>query len=261
MIILESYLWIVSIVVYFFVLLLINEILRRYPKALLFFFGIFPFLTLPFWFNRWGGDWFVIAKVFSVWLASVWKWAIRFTKMAEKTWALYIVQFLLMVNCAEATIKDFQEGNMINAAAGFILVLTVPGPKTISVDKEGKWRDFLYNIPILWVLGYTIWNFTFVAGSYPHMYRMHIPILLAALIPVYFDNRLWNQARGFTLGGHFLFQTLLDTPKGSGFFKNIGMTEPFPNEIYVYFAITSLVICSLHFTFFLKELFYDNKFR
>ena len=175
--------------------------------------------------------------------------------MADKRWALYLVQFLLMVNCAEATVKDFQGGFLLNAAAGFLLTITVPGPDTISVDKDGKWRDFLYNIPILWVLGYTIWNFTFVAGSYPHMYRMHIPILLAALVPVYFDHKLWNQARGFTLGGHFLFQTLLDTPDGVGFFKDIGMAELFPKEIYIYFAVTSLVICSLHFLIFIKGIF------
>ena len=250
----ENYLWVLSIIVYFFVLLLLNEILRRYPKILLFFFGIFPLLTIHIWGPRWGSDWFVHAKLFSVWLASIWKWAIRFTKLSEKTWALMVVQFLLMLNCAEASVKDFQMGNYLNAAAGFLLVLTVPGPKTISVDKEGKWRDFFYDIPFLWVLGYTIWNFTFVAGSFPHMYRMHIPILLAALIPGYFNNRMWNQARGFTLGIHFVFQVFLDNTEGTGFFKEIGMAEHFPKEYYLYFAMVSLVVCSLHFFIFIKDL-------
>ena len=121
-------------------------------------------------------------------------------------WFKMIVKSLSMIGSGEASMKDIQSGLYINAAAGLLLLVTTPGPKTISVDKEGKWRDFYYDLPFLWVLGYTIWNFTFVSGSYPHMYRMHIAVLLAAVVPAYFDNKLWNQARGFTLGGHFLFQ-------------------------------------------------------
>ena len=63
-------------------------------------------------------------------------------KALRKTWALFAVQFLLMINCAEATVKDFQGELYLNAAAGLLLTLTVPGPNTITVDKDGKWRDF-----------------------------------------------------------------------------------------------------------------------
>ena len=254
----ENYLWILSVAAYFFILLLLNEILRRYPKVLIAAFGIFPFLGLYFWIPKWGKDWFIYTKIFSVWLASIWKWAIRFTHLGDKTWALFIVQGLLMLNCGEASMKDIQTGNYINAAAGFLLLLTTPGPKTISVDKEGKWRDFFYDIPFLWVLGYTIWNFTFVSGSYPHMYRMHIAILLAAVVPAYWDNKLWNQARGFTLGGHFLFQLFLDSPKGEGFFKTLGMAEKFPKSIYPYFAMVSLSVMVIHVVMVLKS-FYEKK--
>jgi len=52
--------------------------------------------------------------------------------------------------------------NYFNAIAGILLIATLDKVDSISVTKD-NYKDVIWNkMTLMWIIGYTIWNWTFV---------------------------------------------------------------------------------------------------
>lgn len=123
---------------------------------------IFPLLLTPYWLNQSHITPFMYAKVYSLCVAVVYIQTLRFLKSPAGSKIYLVFYYLVALNILEAIITDIIRGSTINAIAGIILILTLKSYKNIYVDKDSKYNDFHYNIGLLWIIGYTVWNFTFV---------------------------------------------------------------------------------------------------
>lgn len=183
--------------------MLFQETFRRHKWLSWAVFLILPIGLLPWWIIHEEHSFFGWLKLYSVTLSVSWFMAFRSTTLSEKKWAYYIVFMALTFNILEAVILDIAEAyyaNYINAAAGVLLIITLPGLRSISLDKESAYHDLAWDIPIGWIIGYTIWNIVFVYLQTPQHMGMHAAILGAALIVGFINNKLWIQARAYTLG-------------------------------------------------------------
>lgn len=159
-------------------------------------------MLLPWWIQHAEHSLFGWVKIYSVALAVSWLLALRFTALSEKKWTYYFGFLILVLNILEAVILDVAKGNYINymnAAAGVLLIITLPGPHSITVDEESPFRDLTWDIPLNWIIGYTIWNIVLVYLQRPQHLGMHAAILGAALLVGIKNNKLWLQARAYTL--------------------------------------------------------------
>ena len=102
----------------FIVLIVLNEIGRRYKWGGVFLFIILPIiLTLFVWPNTTYGtsvnDWFHYAKVYSALAGCVGFWLIRHVKDATShKWVLYFPPLIIAINILEAVSRDFQIGSL-----------------------------------------------------------------------------------------------------------------------------------------------------
>ncbi len=143
---------------------------------------------------------------------------LRFWKWTRYSWALILGYLILWLNIFEAVAFEIFDvvtggperlygGNLLNAAAGIILLLTQARPRLIATDSGDPGRNLFYDLGPLWVLVYTVWNFTFVYGTNPPghptgewagMACVHLgaPLLLVLFAR---DSRLYIQMRTYAL--------------------------------------------------------------
>jgi hypothetical protein len=108
-----------------------------------------------------------------------------------------VIYWLLAVNILEAVLTDYSNGSKLNALVGILLIISQPSSKTVSIASSGK--ALLYQTPWLWVISYTIWNFTFVysiSGTAVVLSALHLGI---PLILCFKNNALYLQARAYIL--------------------------------------------------------------
>lgn len=193
-----------------------EEIFHRYPRFSLAFFSIASIILFPCWVLLVGvEDWFAWMKVLSIASGIIVLSLLRTTKLGGNAklvmWTTYA---FLAVNILEATVRDAIVGNVanyLNAAAGFLLIVTLEKLRTIHIDKKGGHRDLLWDgMTFPWIVGYTLWNWTFVYLNFGFQSSvMHIAVLGAAFVVVFRNKDRWLQARAFTLGMYFiLFHSL-----------------------------------------------------
>lgn len=193
-----------------------EEVFHRYPRFSLVFFSVASVFLFSCWMLLVGAaDWFPWAKVLSIASGIVVLSLLRTTRLGSNAklvaWTTYA---FLAVNILEATVRDAVVGNIanyLNAAAGFLLIATLEKLRTVHVDKKGKSRDLLWSgMTLPWIVGYTLWNWTFVYLNFGFQSSvMHIAVLGAAFIVVFRNKDRWLQARAFTLGMYFiLFHSL-----------------------------------------------------
>ncbi len=216
---------ILSMVLYIAVLLVIVDVMRKNPRFALVFWFV-ALLTFPLWGNHVQG-WFRWVKTLSVLLPTALLVGFgRYSELYKKEnwlkifrgewliWALYAVLFL---NIAEATLKDFQTGNMFNAVSGAILCITQPLVKYRhikkrfwSIGKEGKNGDLIAYTNGAWNFLYTTWNLAFVYGEAGPFFASSFCILLAAeLYPILLKRpELYITARVYTLATHILLRAV-----------------------------------------------------
>lgn len=190
-----------------FALIAFPELFRRGGKwpALIVFLAL-PLILTPQWFAINDFDWFQWVKLFSVLFCVVWGTVLRFTSMESLRWARSTIPLLLAANIVEAAINDCLAGDpahLLNAAAGLTLIATIPFGAT-RTWVSGANCDLLTVTSRTWIVGYTIWNGTFVYLNYPELAGHHVAVLGATLVVGMFAPHRWTQARAHTLGLHLM---------------------------------------------------------
>ena len=191
-------------------LLLFQEALRRASRwAVWGLFLLVPIVLTPYWIrvNDLGPfPWF---KFYTVFFGVCWGTVLRFTSLGGRAWARSTIPLLLAANILEAVILDmFGHGpaHALNAVAGLLLIATSPyGPDSTQIHSSGGCCDLHYRTSKRWVIGYTLWNWTFVYLNYPYFTGHHTAVLAAGLIVALIEPRRWSQTRASTLGVNLLF--------------------------------------------------------
>ena len=179
------------------------------PAVLWTIFGALPVVCTYHWTCTRNFDLFIWIKLYSIMLCICWGTWFRFGKQDQLKWMQSSIALLLLANVAEATVLDlFGTGTAhhLNAASGLILMMCLLSrfPK-ISIDDQSGKRCLLFNVPITWIIGYTLWNWTFVYLNYPAYLGHHTAVLAAALAVGLIDRKRWVQARAATLGVNLLW--------------------------------------------------------
>lgn len=172
-------------------------------------FLLVPIALTPYWLNTNSFDLFVWIKIYSVMLCVSWAGWLRFTTMGDKPWLRRTIAWLLVANIAEALVLDIQASGIahhFNALTGIFLIATLPfSVRHTRIDRASRHQTLLYDVPLVWICGYTFWNWTFVYLNYPAYMGHHTAILSAALIVALLDPQRWLQARAATLGLNLLW--------------------------------------------------------
>ena len=199
------------IILTLFVLILLNELFRRFKwSGFVFFVGLSIVLSIFVWPYQGVVYWFKWAKVYSVVLACVFFLLMRFTKVHEYNAAKMFCVFFLAGNIAEAVGQDFSMGftpNILNGLAGVLSILTCYyGWKGIKADNSAQ-KDMIWpQMTTLWIIAYDVWNFTYVYLNFPASASAQLMVIIAATIPALFIKKgTWLQARAYTLANWFMF--------------------------------------------------------
>ena len=183
-------------------LITLNELFRRKKLAAIGFFFVLPIIMIPLWSSNGVTYWFKWIKVYSAVAGSVWFIFVRFTKM--------IVALILSANIIEAVVQDFSMGNLpniLNGIAGVLSIVTLfYGWKEIGPDNS-KEKDMIWEkMPLLWIIAYDVWNWTFVYLNFPGSASLQFIVILSSTIPAIFIKKgIWLQARAFTLAAWFMY--------------------------------------------------------
>lgn len=227
--------WIMLLVV-FAVLIVLNEIGRRYKVGGILLFMVLPIvLTFFVWPKTTAGtsvnDWFHYAKVYSSLAGCIGFFLIRHVKgLSSKKWALCFPPLILAINILEAVARDFQiygekltgglfEGmatvsgswNIMNGIAGILNIITITGWFGICISKDKSkdmlWPDMLW----FWVIAYDIWNFAYTYNCLSgHAWYCGIGLLLAPTVAAFFIKKgAWLQHRAQTLAIWCMFAMTL----------------------------------------------------
>jgi hypothetical protein len=205
-------------------LILVNELTRRSKWVSIAVFIALPtFLTAFVWRAGDGSSssstWFAWVKTYSALAGVIGFMAIRFIpKLQTNKFALFFPAFILGFNILEAVFRDiecfskgsFVEGgltiiggpwNLMNAAAGIILIITMTGWTGIKIAKTKSqdmiWPDQLW----FWIIAYDLWNMAYCYNclSTRSFYAGFI-LLLSCTLPAFFIRRgAWLQHRAQTL--------------------------------------------------------------
>lgn len=206
-------------------LLLLNEVTRRSKKAAIIVFVIFPIIATLFIWPKTagpgttGGYWFAWVKTYSVLAGIIGFMLFRYHKVfRENKYFKYFPFAILSLNILEAVIRDLEvysmtgqvengitlmggPWNLINAAAGILVILTLTGWSNLRVAKTASkdmvWVDQLW----FWIIGYDLWNMAYVYNCIAEraMYAGALLIIACTLAEV-FKPGVWLQHRATTLG-------------------------------------------------------------
>lgn len=170
---------------------------------------LLPIVLTPYWLQINSLGLFPWLKGYSVFLAVCWITVLRFTALGKQGWARSAIPLLLAANIFEAVAVDLYGSgwaHSLNAAAGLLLIATsLYGADSTRIGSASSGGDMLYQTSRPWVIGYTLWNWTFIYLNYPFLAGHQTAVLAAALIVgMCYPNR-WAQTRTATLGLSLLF--------------------------------------------------------
>jgi len=216
----------------FVVLIILNEIGRRYKSGAVALFFILPIiLTVFVWPETTKGtsvdDWFHYAKVYSALAGCIGFFIIRHVKGASsKKWLLAFPALILAINICEAVTRDLQIGNLkldhevfegmflvsgpwnyMNAIAGVLNIITITGFFGIVIAKS-KSKDMLWpDMCWFWIVAYDIWNFAYTYNCLPdHSWYCGLALLIAPTFAAFFIQKgAWLQHRAQTLAFWCMF--------------------------------------------------------
>ncbi|MCP4135709.1 MAG: hypothetical protein GY754_32375 [bacterium] len=192
------------------ILLLSYQLFRRYPITAWIVFLVVPFPLIAVLIKNGLSDVFIWIKLHSVYFGICCLQAYRTTSLGSKKWLSLVIYLILFFNILEAVIVDITGGQTdfyLNAAAGFLLMITIPGIRTISVgknDEKSRFNDLEWDLPLGWIIGYTIWNLQFIYLNYPGYVFCNFAVLGIPLLIGIINNKHWFQARAFTLGFYLM---------------------------------------------------------
>ncbi len=236
--------WVLASAVFAVLVVAVLEANRRSAALTWALFGVAPVLLLPWWIHHAPHSVFGWVKVYSVAGALVLLNGLRHTRLGERRWAFHAVHLFLLVNILEAVALGAASGglwDLANAGTGVLLMLTLPGARTIRVLEDSAHQDVAYDIPRIWIVGYTVWNVALILLENHAHIGMHGAILGVALVIGLARPELWFQARAYTLG---TFLLLFFTYK-PGF---IPLRPPGPGSesVAVAWVVVGLVSMVLH---------------
>ncbi len=247
--------WIMILVV----LILLNEIFRRFKNISIIFYFVLPIVLIPLW-SRYGVTyWFKWVKVYSVVLASVWFILMRFTKLGTYKFAKLVAALFLAVNIGEAVTQDLSMGylpNILNGIAGILSIATLfYGWKEIAPDNS-KEKDLIWSkMPLFWIIAYDIWNWVFVYLNFPGSASGQFMVLLSCTIPAIFIKKgTWLQARGFTLAAWFMYYFTF--PR---FTESMQLMVPRNNTLMLVVAIISIVANGIYGILYIKRILSEKR--
>lgn len=258
--------YIASMTAYLVFLLVLIDVMRKHTR-LAFVAVIFAVLSFPFW-NEVEG-WFRWAKILSVLVPMAFvvgparlAWYYKdnqsaIAKFYRGNWTLFVLYGVLFLNIAEATLKDFQTANYMNAICGVILCATIPWP-SYKGGKHQYWlfdpkrpNDLLFYSTHAWNFLYTTWNMCFVYGESPAFFFSSACILVAAeLYPVLKKRpELYIIARIYTLAAHVLIRGIYDV------FTPVMNSEPIfdENALMIWGAINLVLHVPFAIWYFRKQ--------
>ena len=232
-------------------LLLVQEVFRRFPKFALGLFLILPIILTPYWAGNGIKDWFLWAKVFSIAAFAILFLILKIKNIEENKLVKILLYLFLVFNMLEAVIKDVSGSSpehYLNAIAGILLIITLRNIDSITVTKD-KFRDVVWNrMPLMWIIGYTIWNWVFVYLNLVHFSALHIPVLGVPLVIAFFSKGRWLQVRVLTLSTFTILFYSLPYKFYPQFFSN------WENKAFSYWlAEASLVFVIIYVIIFLKS--------
>ncbi|WP_076538769.1 hypothetical protein [Shewanella sp. UCD-KL21] len=218
----------VSMTGYIVLLLVLVEGMRRTPR-LTAAFWLLSLVTAPLWADQLDG-WFRWVKTVSVLIPTAlvvggariaWLYHQNPHKVLaffRGDWVLKVLYAVLVLNIAEATLKDFVTGNYFNGICGVILCITIPfpryknGKRVYWVIGKDKPTDLLFYSTAAWNFLYTTWNLAFVFGENPAFFASSFCILMAAELYPIIKGRpeLYLIARVYTLAFHILIRANSD---------------------------------------------------
>ncbi len=186
-----------------------QEVLRRGPVLCLWvLFAGLPILLTWFWFQVNDFDVFLWIKIYSVMFCVCWGTWLRFAPQGNNPKFLRTIALLLAANILEASVVDFLASGIahnLNALSGALLIITLPyGARPARIDSHSRFRDLRLDLPFVWIVGYTLWNWSFVFLNYPELIVHHSAILVTALGVAAVDPQRWLQTRAATLGINLL---------------------------------------------------------
>ncbi len=188
----------------------VQEVVSRSRLPVLWTLFLFaPLALTPYWLRTNSFDLFVWLKIYSIMFCVGWGGWLRFTAMGDKPWLRRTIAWLLVGNILEALVLDIQasgSAHNFNALAGILLIATLPfSVRHTRIDRASRHQTLRYDLPLVWICGYTYWNWTFVYLNYPAYTGHHTAILSAALLVAWLDPQRWVQARAATLGLNLLW--------------------------------------------------------
>lgn len=250
---------------YIALLTLVITIMRRYYRFANIFW-ILALFTFPLWLNGNVEGWFRWAKNLSVFIPTI---LVGFSRIAykenkqgkawsflQKSWVYWVLYCVLFLNIFEATLKDFQMNNLMNALAGFILCATIPFPgRYWKFERENK-GDLIIYTTIGWNLLYTTWNACFVFAETPVYFASSLCIIFAAELYPFLKRKpeLYIMARIYTLATHLLIRSCV--PK---LFPSLMNAQSWQNpSILKYWGIVNAVVAIPYLFWYLWQL-HTNK--
>lgn len=216
---------VVLLIVFTFGIIAMNEFARKSLINGVFSFVVLPLLLLIFiWPHSVPGtsvdSWFFFAKIIAI-LAFAWIiLALRYSeKIQGITWFKYLVPLFLAINMIEAILKDIEVStygavpamhdglmvmgggwNLLNAAAGILNIIAICGFVGIYISRDKTKTMVWPDMTLFWIIGYDIWNFTFVYNTIGDRSFYVAGILIAATYAAHSIRKgAWMQHRVFTL--------------------------------------------------------------
>jgi hypothetical protein len=167
-------------------------------------FLVVPALLTPFWLEINTFGLFPWVKLYTVLASACWLTVLRFTDLGRYGPARCSMIVILIVNILEAVTLDCSYADLthaLHACSGLLLAASLRcSPDTIDVDAAHRYRDLRYDGTTRgWIVGYTLWNATFIQINYPEIAAHQLVVLVVPLVVGMKDPSRWGQARTYTL--------------------------------------------------------------
>ncbi len=246
------------------VLILLNELTRRFKWAGIAMYVVFPIIaTIFIWPNtsggNVGGNWFAWVKTYSALAGVIGFMLLRYIpKLQKNKFMLMFPPLILAINILEAVVADLQcfpktgeieaglqmiggPWNIINAVAGIINIITITGWMGIKISqnktKDMVWADQLW----FWIIAYDVWNISYCYNCISNRsFYAGVLIILACTIVEFFISRgAWLQHRAQTLALFAMFSLTVDYSSADKYFSIVSTQSDAPKLVL---SIAALVI-------------------
>ena len=228
---------IVGAIVIIAVLVLLNEVTRKSKMLSIVMYCIVPIILVVLIAtdvvkSPSSETWFGVIKTYSALIGVIGFMAIRYTKLGNNKFTWYFPVAILAINIVEAIVKEFEvyntyttltvdaagvtmlggTWNLLNAAAGVILLITMTGWMGIQVaqtkSKDMVWPDQLW----FWIIAYDLWNMAYCYNciSTRAMYAGLALLVSCTLAEFVFKKGCWLQHRAQTLALFGMFSLAVD---------------------------------------------------